>query len=129
MKRLPKQYFLLLLIALFVMSCADSDAPTLQQLTDYQKQLEEKINNVAEKATILQDSIATLAAANEDTSFVFKDFRFLKNAQFLLETQYDETDALLQQLKAKKIKKEKIHEALLKMAANTDSLEVKYNLN
>lgn len=130
MKLLPKRYIVLLAVIFFVIGCTNSAKESLlTNLKDYQNGLDKKIEQVVQKSDSYQDSLSTLSKNTNDTFELAKELVYLKNAKFLLESQYDSVKTTISQLKSNRIDVEKAKSVFENYKNDLDVLKSKYNID
>lgn len=130
MKLLSKKDIVLLVIVFFIIGCTNSaKAPLLQNLTNYQGNLDQKIEQVTQKGELYQDSLTGFSKINKDTFELVKEVIYLKNAKFLLETQYDSMEITINQLKSDEIDVEEAKTILEHLKGSLDMLQSKYKID
>ncbi len=130
MKLLSKKDIVLLVIVFFIIGCTNSaKAPLLQNLTNYQGNLDQKIEQVTQKGELYQDSLTDFSKINKDTFELVKEVIYLKNAKFLLETQYDSMEITINQLKSDEIDVEEAKTILEHLKGSLDMLQSKYKID
>ena len=130
MKLLSKKDIVLFVTIFFVVGCTDSAKESLiQNLKNYQTSLDKKIVQISQKGDLYQDSLTTLSKTTKDTIELATEVIYLKNAKFLLETQYDSTETTIYQLTSDKIDVEKAKMVLDGLKGNLDVLQSKYKID
>ena len=130
MKLLSKKDIVLLVIVFFIIGCTNSaKAPLLQNLTNYQGNIDQKIEQVTQKGELYQDSLTDFSKINKDTFELVKEVIYLKNAKFLLETQYDSMEITINQLKSDEIDVEEAKTILKHLKGSLDMLQSKYKID
>ena len=130
MKLLSKKDIVLLVIVFFIIGCTNSaKAPLLQNLTNYQGNIDQKIEQVTQKGELYQDSLTDFSKINKDTFELVKEVIYLKNAKFLLETQYDSMEITINQLKSDEIDVEEAKTILEHLKGSLDMLQSKYKID
>ena len=130
MKLLSKWDIVLVAIIFFVAGCSNSAKESLiKNLKNYQNDLDAKIEQVAQKGDLYQDSLTTLSTTNKDTIGLAKELVYLKNAKFLLETQYDSVEITINQLTSNQIEIEEAKTVFENLKGGLDVLESKYEID
>jgi prefoldin subunit 5 len=130
MNLLSKRDIVLIMIVFFVVGCTDSAKESLMEsLKKHQNSLDEKIERTAQKGDLYQDSLAAVSKTNNDTIVLAKELVYLRNAKFLLETQYDSVEITIRQLNSNRIKVEEAKSVLEGLKNDLTVLESKYKID
>lgn len=130
MKLSSKRDIVLLVIIFFVIGCTNSAKESLvKNLKNYQNILDVKIEQVAQKGNLYQDSLTTLSKSSKDTFALAKEVAYLRNAKFLLETQYDSVETTISNLNSKMIDVQKATTNFEGLQRDLSVLQSKYKID
>ena len=130
MKLLSKKDIVPLVIILFVVGCVNSAKESMiTNLMDYQNGLDKKIERVTQEGNLYEDSLKTLSKTSNDTFELAKELIYLKNAKFLLESQYDSVGITINQLKENTIDIEKAKTIFEGFKGDLNVLQSKYKID
>lgn len=131
MRLLSKKDIVFLMLIFFSVGCTENDNELVNDFEHHKTQLDKKIEKVIQQQEYYQDSIKILTQNQQylDTISLAKEIVFLRNAKFLLETNYDEANHTIEKINDKKINDAEAKTTLENLNKQYQDLLSKYKLD